>query len=221
MKKHRFAWLNTIIFTTAFAVAACGGSGGGGVPPTDDAQQPFPSGLVIVITSPDAERIDTTDDVMNLAGSASSGAGITSVAWSSDKGHSGMASGTESWTVDQVPLELGDNAITVSATDAAGDTRSDTIVINRESHGTSSTTLSWDAPNERTDGTALTDLAGYTIHYGRMPGVYDYQIDVDTPGVMTYVVEDLVPGDWYFALTAYDSSGLVSEFSNEAYRQIQ
>ncbi|HEX2139112.1 MAG TPA: Ig-like domain-containing protein [Woeseiaceae bacterium] len=177
--------------------------------------------MTIAITSPNADQIDTTDDVMNISGTANSDAGVSTVSWSSDKGQTGTASGTSSWTVDQVPLELGANTITVTATDAAGDSRSDTIVINRESTGTGSTTLSWEAPTQRTDGTALTDLAGYTIHYGRMSGVYDYQIDINTPGVATYVVENLVPGDWYFSLSAYDSSGLESDLSNEAHRQIQ
>jgi hypothetical protein len=220
MKKQRSAWLNSIVLMVAFSIAACGG-GGGGAPGTGNAQPPSASGLTIAITSPNADQIDTTDEVMNISGTASSDAGVTAVSWSSDKGQAGTAIGTDSWTVDQVPLELGANTITVTATDAAGDSRTDTIVINRESKGTGTATLSWEAPTQRTDGTALTDLAGYTIHYGRMSGVYDYQIDVNTPGVATYVVENLVPGDWYFSLSAYDSAGLESDFSNEAHRQIQ
>lgn len=220
MKKHRFAWLNSIVLTAAFSIAACGGSGGG-APGTGNAEDPSTSGLSIAITSPDADQVDTTDQVMNLSGTASSDSGINSVTWTSDQGHSGTASGTNSWTVDQIPLELGANTVTVSATDGAGDTRSDSIVINRESTGTGSAELSWEAPTQREDGTALTDLAGYTIHYGRMSGVYDYRIDVNTAGVMTYIVENLVPGDWYFAMTAYDSDGLVSDLSNEAHRDIQ
>ncbi len=222
MKKHRFAWLNSLVLVAAFSIAACGGSGGG-APATDNAEQPAPSpaGLTVAITSPDAEQIDTTDEVMSLSGTASSDAGVTSVTWTSDQGHTGTASGTDSWTVEQIPLELGTNTITVSATDGGGDTSADTIVINRESTSGGSATLSWEAPTERTDGTALTDLAGYTIHYGRMSGVYDYQIDVNTAGIATYVIENLVPGDWYFAMTAYDSEGMVSELSNEAQRSIQ
>ena len=62
----------------------------------------------------------------------------------------------------------------------------------------------------------LGDLAGYRISYGRMSGIYDYEIDLSNPGIVTYVVENLVPGDWYFVLTAYDSSGLESAPSEEA-----
>ena len=53
-----------------------------------------------------------------------------------------------------------------------------------------------------------------------MSGIYDFQIDIDSPGVLTYLVENLVSGDWYFALTAYDSEGIESDRSNEVLRQI-
>ena len=53
-----------------------------------------------------------------------------------------------------------------------------------------------------------------------MSGIYDYQVDIDNPGVVAYVVENLVPGDWFFALTAYDTEGLESDRSNEVMRQI-
>lgn len=222
MNKHRIAAPVSIVLALALSITACSSGSGGGAPPADGSPSPQSAGgPTVVITSPDAAEIDTTDDAMDLGGTASSDAGVSSVAWETDKGQSGAASGTETWSVEQVPLELGANTITVTATDAAGATHSDSILINRESDGTGSATLSWEAPTERTDGTALTDLAGYRIHYGRMTGVYDYQIDINTPGIATYVVENLVPGDWFFAVTAYDTSGLESDFSNEATRQIR
>ena len=53
-----------------------------------------------------------------------------------------------------------------------------------------------------------------------MSGIYDYQIDISNPGILTYIVENLVSGDWYFALAAYDSQGLESDRSNEVLRTI-
>lgn len=223
MKVHRIASPVSIVLALALSIAACSSGSGGPPANADGSQAPLgdgDGGFQVVITSPDAEEIDTTDDAMDVAGSASSKVGVSSVTWSTDKGESGTASGTDSWSIDQVPLAIGTNTITVTATDGAGETVSDSIVINRESTGKGSTTLSWEAPTERTDGTALTDLAGFRIHYGRLSGTYDYQIEVNTPGVMTYVVEDLVPGEWFFTVTAYDSSGLESDYSNEAHRVI-
>jgi hypothetical protein len=48
-----------------------------------------------------------------------------------------------------------------------------------------------------------------------MSGIYDYQVKISNPGLASYVVEDLVPGKWYFALSAYDSNGIQSTRSNE------
>ncbi len=157
---------------------------------------------------------------MSLSGSANSDMGVFKVTWINDRGGGGVATGTDSWHVTSINLELGENKITVTAEDTAGTTTSRSIVINRESSQTGSVALSWIAPTARTDGSPLTNLAGYTVFYGRMSGIYDNQIDINNPGILTYVVENLVSGDWYFALTAYDSQGLESDRSNEVLREI-
>ncbi len=175
----------------------------------------------VTITSPtSASTMDTSDSTVSLAGNANSDMGIFKVAWVNDRGVEGIASGTESWQTASIELGLGANKITVTAEDTAGATTSRSIVINRESGQIGSTALSWAAPTARTDGSALTNLAGYKIFYGRMSGIYDYQIDINNPAVLTYVVENLVSGDWYFALAAYDTEGLESDRSNEVLRQI-
>jgi len=175
----------------------------------------------LTITSPSsASTMDTVDTAVSLAGNANSDMGIFKVAWVNHRGGEGIASGTESWQTESIALELGENKITVTAEDTAGTTTSRSIVVNRESGQSGSVTLSWAAPTTRTDGSPLTNLAGYKIYHGRISGIYDYQIDIDSPGVLTYVVENLVSGDWYFALTAYDTEGLESARSNEVMRQI-
>jgi hypothetical protein len=76
-------------------------------------------------------------------------------------------------------------------------------------------TLSWQAPTENTDGTELTDLSGYTIHYGTESQNYTSEIQVDNPGLTTYVVDNLSPGTYYFAVTANSSEGFQSAYSPE------
>lgn len=214
MTSYRRALQFSIVLFFAASIAACSGGGGGGSAYQGGGADQ--TGLTVTITNPGAPEIDTTDDSMSLSGNARSPGGVTSVSWETDRGSEGSASGTDSWTASDIPLELGANTITVTATNAAGQTRSDTIVINRESGGTGSVTLSWIPPTERTDGTPLQTLAGYKISYGRMSEVYDYTINLDNPGLASYVVEDLVPGDWYFVMAAYDTEGLESDYSNEA-----
>lgn len=75
-------------------------------------------------------------------------------------------------------------------------------------------TLSWNPPTTNVDGTVLTDLAGYKIRYGTASGNYSQTIDVGN--VTTYTVPSLVDGStYYFAVTAYDTSGNESGYSNE------
>lgn len=83
-----------------------------------------------------------------------------------------------------------------------------------------SVTLSWTAPTENTDGSALTDLAGYRIYYGLAEGNYPNQVPIDNPGITTYVVENLSPDTYYFVTTALNSSGVESDYSNVAVKTI-
>src|SRR5690606_37356498 len=85
-----------------------------------------------------------------------------------------------------------------------------------ESIGLGSATLTWVAPTLRTDGTLLDDLAGYKVYWGTESRNYTESIQIDNPGVTTYVVENLGPGTHYFATTALSSDGLESDYSNEA-----
>jgi hypothetical protein len=82
------------------------------------------------------------------------------------------------------------------------------------SHATPGTvTISWQPPTENTNGTTLTDLAGYTIHYGTQSQNYTSAIEVTNPGLTSYVVENLPAGTYYFAVSAYTSSGEASSYS--------
>jgi hypothetical protein len=76
-------------------------------------------------------------------------------------------------------------------------------------------TLSWTPPTSRSDGSTLTDLAGYRILYGRASGVYDHVEEIHNPGISVYVVENLESGTWYFAIQSRTSEGLVSVPSAE------
>ena len=73
--------------------------------------------------------------------------------------------------------------------------------------------LAWDAPVQ-TNGTPVPNLAGYKLYYGSQSGQYQAPLSVGM--TTTYTVTGLPTGQiYYFAVTAYDSSGMESAFSNE------
>jgi len=80
--------------------------------------------------------------------------------------------------------------------------------------------LQWVAPTENSDGTPLTDLKGYKIHYGTRSQNYTGAISVDNPTVTTYLVDSLPAGTYYFAVTAYNASGAESSLSDEVQRAL-
>jgi hypothetical protein len=77
-----------------------------------------------------------------------------------------------------------------------------------------SATLSWTPPTTNTNGTPLTNLAGYRVHWGRAAGSYTSTVTVNNPGLTSYVVGNLAPGTYYFVVTALNSAGAESPLSN-------
>jgi hypothetical protein len=49
------------------------------------------------------------------------------VSWVSDRGGSGTATGTTNWSIPVVGLQVGNNVITVTARDAAGNAGTDIV----------------------------------------------------------------------------------------------
>lgn len=71
--------------------------------------------------------------------------------------------------------------------------------------------LTWDANTEP-------DLAGYKVYFGTASKKYGSPIDVGK--VTTKTIEPLQDGTYFFAVTAYDTSGNESGFSNEVSKTI-
>lgn len=74
--------------------------------------------------------------------------------------------------------------------------------------------LSWEAPTTNINGSALTDLSGYRIYYGPSADELSESVQITNVGIQTYVIEDLQPGTWYFAIRATTSAGTESPLSD-------
>jgi hypothetical protein len=83
-----------------------------------------------------------------------------------------------------------------------------------------SATLSWVPPTTNTNGTPLTDLAGYIINYGTSSTNLTQQINVSNATATGYTVTGLTTGTWYFTVSAYASDGTQSAPSNVASKTI-
>lgn len=82
------------------------------------------------------------------------------------------------------------------------------ITVPAQSFG--SATLSWLPPTGWSDGSQSRILGGYKIYYGASAVELSNSITVKNGGIARYVVENLTPGEYFFAITAFDQTGTES-----------
>jgi hypothetical protein len=104
--------------------------------------------------------------------------------------------------------------IRVSDGKASAALRAFSIVVSPTSTGLpGSVSVSWLPPTQNVDGTAVTNLAGYRVRYGKSRDDLSAVVTVANAGLTTTLIEGLTAGVWYFAVTAYTSQGAESEDS--------
>ncbi len=84
-----------------------------------------------------------------------------------------------------------------------------------------SATLSWAKPTVNTNGTPLTNLAGYVIRYGTNAGALTSVISLGSPNATSTEIGNLTPGTWYFEVAAINTANVESPFSGPANTTIQ
>lgn len=72
--------------------------------------------------------------------------------------------------------------------------------------------LTWVAPTANTDFSALVDLAGFDV-YGGLSTPPQQKIAEVGASVLTYTVENLAPGQWFFGVKARTTAGIQSDLS--------
>jgi len=121
-------------------------------------------------------------------------------------------------SVNPAGLSVGTYTATVKITTANGGRISlpVTLTVTAASpsppSSSSTATLTWNADTS-------TNLAGYKVYLGTASGVYNSSFSVGN--VTSYTVPNLTVGNTYFfAVTAYNGSGIESGFSNEVSKSV-
>ncbi len=176
---------------------------------------------VVAITSPTTDSSYETDQpTISLAGTATDDVGVVAVSWSSSSGVSGSCVGTESWTADAIALMVGENTITVTAVDAAGnrgsaqllvtyspeqveqpDTTAPTVVITQPTTGGSYTT---NRPVVSLAGTATDDVGVVAVSWSSSSGVSGSCVGTES---WTADAIALMVGENTITVTAVDAAG--------------
>ncbi len=87
------------------------------------------SPVVAVVTPSTSGTYDTETSILTIAGTATDNIGVTQVSWSNSRGGAGVADGTGTWNVSAIQLYEGENILTVTACDAAGNEADKTLGV--------------------------------------------------------------------------------------------
>lgn len=207
-----------LIALVAAAMTACGGSDGGSTPARESAT-PGNGSPTIAGTPATFVTVGATYD-FQPTGSDPDGNTLTYTiqnkpAWATFTASSGRLTGTPA--AGNVGSYAG---IVIGVSDGTATTALPpfTITVAQVSNG--SATVNWTIPTQNTDGSALTNISGYQILYGTNPGALSQTVQITNPTLTTFVVENLSPGTWYFALKTVATGGQLSLQTNAASRVV-
>jgi hypothetical protein len=95
------------------------------------------------------------------------------------------------------------------------------IAVQSASSGTTGEAmLRWSEPTDNTNGTPLTNLAGYVVRYGTNPAALSSQLSVASPNTTAIEIGNLSPGNWYFEVAAVNTANMEGEFSSAVSKTI-
>jgi fibronectin type 3 domain-containing protein len=99
--------------------------------------------------------------------------------------------------------------------DSSRNTSTSSQTTNDTTGAANSIDLAWIAPSTRADGSYLNarDLAGFRIYMGTSSNTLSPIVDIVNDNNYQYQVQNLTAGSYYFAITAYDQSGVESSLS--------
>ncbi len=150
--------------------------------------------------------------------------GSTILSWNSTNATSCTASGdwsgTKGATGSETINSITNNSQFILDCSGTGGSASASVNVAVVMSNNGTALLSWTPPTENTDGSTLTDLAGYRVYYGTQSGNYSESVEISNPGVASYLIENLAPASWYFVMTSYNTANIESAYSEEVSKVI-
>ena len=153
---------------------------------------------------------------MASAGSSLTYAVANKPAWAQFSATTGTLSGTPS-----TGSVATDANIVVSVSNGAQSAALPAFNITVQPALAGTASLSWSRPTENTNGTPLTDLAGYVIRYGTSSTALNNKISVASASATGAEITNLSPGNWSFAVSAINTANVESQFSTIVGKTIQ
>jgi hypothetical protein len=154
--------------------------------------------------------------VVASAGSSLTYAVANKPAWAQFSATTGTLSGTPS-----TGSVATDANIVVSVSNGAQSAALPAFNITVQPALAGTASLSWSRPTENTNGTPLTDLAGYVIRYGTSSTALNNKISVASASATGAKITNLSPGNWSFAVSAINTANVESQLSAIVGKTIQ
>ena len=202
------------LLLTASLVVACGGGAKSSSSSDPDPKPPTNSPPTISGT-PDS--VVTRDQAYDFTPIASDPDGDTlsfsissTPAWASFDPLTGNLSGTPG----EVDIGM-TTGITISVSDGEVSVSLAPFDLEVRQIALGSATVSWSAPSTNADGSTLTDLAGFRVHYGTASQSYSNVVEINDDAETSVLIDELEPGTYFFAVTALDLTGNESALSAE------
>ena len=137
-------------------------------------------------------------------------------AWATFNTSSGALTGTPA------VANLGTTSnIVISVSDGVNNVSLAAFSISVNQAALASALVSWTAPTTNTDGSALADLAGFHVYYGTSAGGLNSMVDAPGAATRSRTVSSLVPGTYFFGVSAYTQSGAESAQSSPVSATVQ
>lgn len=194
-------------------IAGCGGGGTdapvAGTPNTTTNTAPTISGTpALAVTA--GQPYSFTPTAADADGDSLTFSIQSQPAWSSFDTATGSLSGTPG--TGDVGMTMG---VIISVSDGQSSASLAPFDLQVSQLPVGSAAIFWETPTTNADGSMLTDLAGFNIHYGQISGTYTEMAVINDSTATSAQIDGLQQGSWHFAVSAFDTAGNRSSLSDE------